>query len=415
MKSVEPWPEPVNGAALLSAILALFGCYVVAPTNHLIASALFVVHTYAFDLRGVSPVLYITGPTKRCGKSRFLSLFQRLVNRPLIASSATPAAIYRLIESHQPTLLLDEVETFLKGNEQLRGLINSGHTRDAAYHLGCVAKGLSFDVRSWSTWTPKIFSGIGRLADTIEDRAVIIRMTRRRKDQPIERLRYDVQFEELRRKAARFVSDNKEAIRSAEPVIPQGLDDRAADNWEPLFALADLAGDKWPATARQAALELSGERTQANLELLSDVKRAFEESKADRLFSRNICERLAKIQGAQWSKFGKRSTPISPAQFANELHDFGVLPRNIRIGIVTGKGYYLEDFERAFEENLTDLGGWVGNTATSSASIGETLIPNAATVVSCDATQKPTVASDSTGCGVVAAGTTMSQEEVWYV
>src|SRR5439155_16309209 len=126
--------------------------HVVASDSALVACALFALHTYAFDLGDISPILFITGPTKRCGKSRLLSVLARLVNRPLAASSASAAGIYRTIELHRPTLLIDEVDSFLKADNQLRGLVNSGHTRDAAFHLGCIAVGRDFEARRWSTW-----------------------------------------------------------------------------------------------------------------------------------------------------------------------------------------------------------------------------------------------------------------------
>lgn len=298
---LEPWSQPVDGAALLAEICALLRRYVVASAAGFVASALFVLHTYAFDLGDISPMLFITGPTKRCGKSRLLSLLARLVHRALAASSASAAGIYRTIELHRPTLLIDEVDSFLKGDEQLRGLINSGHTRDAAFHLGCVAKGDDFEPRRSSTWTPKVLSGTGRLADTLEDRAIILHMRRRRKDEAAERLRHGTRFDDLRRKCARFIADNEASIRTANPNIPDALNDRATDNWTPLLALADLAGGEWPAKARQAALELSGsdgtETLGTNAQLLADIERTFSDAGIDRLASKELCERLADIEG----------------------------------------------------------------------------------------------------------------------
>lgn len=171
--AVERWEKgPVNGAVLLDAIKTALRRYVVASESALVASSLYIIHSYAFDLGDVSPLLFITSPTKRCGKTKLFSVLARLVQRPLPTSSASAAGIYRTIELHKPTLLIDEVDAFLKGDEQLRGLINSGHTRDAAFHLCCVPIGDDYQPRRWSTWAPKILSGIGRLAGTLQDRAV---------------------------------------------------------------------------------------------------------------------------------------------------------------------------------------------------------------------------------------------------
>lgn len=367
---VEPWPEPVDGASLLDEIRDTMRRYIVAPDTTLACATLFALHTHAFDLGDVSPILFITGPTKRCGKSKLSSLMNRFVNRPLAVSSSSVAGMYRVIELHHPTLLIDEVDAFMRGDEQLRGLVNSGHTRDAAFHLGCVAVGDNFEPRRWSTWTPKIFSGIGRLADTIEDRAFIVTMKRRHKGEHVERLRHKTRFDDLRHKCARFVADHADAIRNADPAIPEALNDRAADNWMPLLTLADLAGGHWPDTARKAALELSGNGEDTGSlgtggQLLADIRRAFNEADADKLTSQDLCERLADMEGHPWAEWGKQRKPISKNQLAKQLADFGVSSRDVRIHEIVKKGYGLADFGDAFDRYLPESGEPKRDNATA--------------------------------------------------
>lgn len=415
----EPWPEPVDGAALLNDIRAVFRRYVVASDAALVVCALFVIHTYAFDLGDVSPILFITGPTKRCGKSRLLSVLARLVNRPLTASSASAAGIYRTIELHRPTLLIDEVDSFMRGDEQLRGLVNSGHTRDAAYHLGCVAAGRDFEPRRWSTWTPKILSGIGRLADTIEDRAFIVRMRRRRKDEAAERLRHGTRFEEIRRKCAKFFADNAKAILGANPEIPAALNDRAADNWTPLLVLADLAGGDWPDTARRGALDLSGSEDTEALgiggQLLADIRRVFDEQRTDRLASKEMCERLAHIEGRPWAEFGRNQKPISPNQLANLLREFEIAPRGVRLGDATPKGYLLDDFADVFSCYSQDNGQSKRNNATTPARIGENAIFQSATPEPCCVSENGTLTNKNGACCSVALQKAETVPEKVYV
>jgi putative DNA primase/helicase len=372
--SIEPWTSPVNGAALLNQIAVTLERFVVAPKEAIIAASLFILHTFAFDLGDISPIMFITGPTKRCGKSKFLAILLRLVFRPFAASSATAAGIYRIIELFHPTLCIDEVDAFVRGDEQLRGLINSGHTRDAAFHLGCAATADNdFEPRRWSTWTPKIFSGIGRLADTIEDRAIILNMVRRRKGEPCERLRYGTRFDDIPRQALRFVNDHAEAIKSGNPSLPDALNDRAADNWTPLLILADLAGGDWPTKARRAAVALSGgdngESLGLNGQLLGDIREVFAGAGADKLASKDMAERLTQIEGRAWAEYGKQRRPISPNQLANLLRGFGVSSRTIRIGDSTVKGYNMADFLDAFSRYLPENGLPKGNKVTLPANI----------------------------------------------
>ena len=401
--SIEPWTSPVNGAALLNEIVVTLERFVVAPKATIIAASLFTLHTYAFDLGDISPILFITGPTKRCGKSKFLAILLRLVSRPFAAASATAAGIYRIIELHHPTLCIDEVDAFVHGDEQLRGLINSGHTRDAAFHLGCAATAdKDFEPRRWSTWTPKIFSGIGRLADTIEDRAVIIEMVRRRKDEPCERLRHGTRFEDIPQKALRFVNDHVDAIRNGNPSLPDALHDRAADNWTPLLILADLAGGDWPAKARHAAVALSGgddgESLGLNGQLLADIRDVFAVAGADRLASKDMAERLTQIEGRPWAEYGKQRRPISPNQLANLLRGFGVSSRTIRVGDSTAKGYDMADFSDAFSRYLPGNGLPKGNKVTTPVNIEESSGFQEVTTQACDVSENEVSANKGAGC-----------------
>ncbi len=190
----------------------------------------------------VAPLAVITAPEMRCGKSQLLNLIGRLSHRPLVASNISPAAMFRVIEAHSPTLLIDEADTFFKENEELRGIVNSGHTRQAAYIIRTV--GDNHEPKQFSTWGAKAISGIGTLAETIRDRAIILEMRRKLPNESIERLRHAEGgvFECLASKLARFAQDAGVSIERALPTLPEALNDRAQDNWEPLLAIADYAG-----------------------------------------------------------------------------------------------------------------------------------------------------------------------------
>jgi putative DNA primase/helicase len=412
---VDPWPESVTGAALLDELRATFRRYVVASDDALSACALFALHTYAFDLGDASPILFVTAPSKRCGKSRVLQVQARLVKRPLATSSASPAGIYHAIEQHQPTLLIDEVDSFLKGDDQLRGLINAGHTRDAAFHLGCIKVGDNQVSGTWSTWAPKVFSGIGKLADTIEDRAIIIQMRRRRKDETVERLRYTMRFDDLKRKCARFVADHAGAIRAADPQIPDGLNDRAADSWIPLLILADLAGGHWPETTRRAALELSGDADadsgDTRTQLLADIRAVFAQPCATRMASTDVCDRLAEIEGRPWAEYGRTGKPITPNGLAYLLRDFGIMPRTLRIGEDRAKGYDIADFADAFSRYLPKTGLPISDVVTTRASIGENGVLGNVTQPACHGSENTTPATKDGLCHGVTDRNVQSGEE----
>jgi putative DNA primase/helicase len=182
----EPWPEPVNGADLLDALATNVRRHVVLFEHAADTGALWVVHTYLLDCFGISPRPAITSPEKGCGKTTLLDVLSRLASRPLSAANASAAAIFRVVELQRPTLLIDEADTFLPENDELRGILNSGH-RQAGSVIRTV--GEDFEPRSFSTYSACAIALIGKLPATLADRSVRIELRRRRADEAIEPFR----------------------------------------------------------------------------------------------------------------------------------------------------------------------------------------------------------------------------------
>jgi hypothetical protein len=137
----DPWPDPVNGANLLSDLSAVLSRHLVMSEYSRTATALWVLLTYLTGEVDVLPILGVTSPVKRCGKTRLLTILEWLVHKPLPASNISTAAVYRVIEQWSPTLIIDEGDTFLKHNDELRGILNSGHQRALAFVLRSSSSG----------------------------------------------------------------------------------------------------------------------------------------------------------------------------------------------------------------------------------------------------------------------------------
>ena len=304
MEEVELWPEPVDGAELLNELAATFKRHVALPDFADALLALWVVFTYAMDAAFTAPILAITSPQKRCGKTTLLALLSQFVHKPLSASNITAAAFFRSIEKWMPTLLVDEADTFLKDKEELRGVINAGHTRSTAYVIRTV--GDDHEPTQFNVWGAKAIAMIGALPDTIADRSINVTMRRRRPDEKIEKLRVDRtgSFNDLARRCARWSSDNMGRLKAADPSMPDSLHDRAADNWRPLLAIADAVGGKWPELARKAAVVLSGSDSadddSAGVMLLTDIQTIFKEDGSLHLASADIVKKLVKIEERPW-------------------------------------------------------------------------------------------------------------------
>ena len=133
LSSPEPWPDPVDGNALLSEISALLTHYVVMSRAAADATSLWVLHTHLIEAADITPRLAIKSPEKRCGKTTLLMIISHLAARALTTSNISPAALFRTMESAKPTLLIDEADTFVAMSDELRGIINSGHTRATAF------------------------------------------------------------------------------------------------------------------------------------------------------------------------------------------------------------------------------------------------------------------------------------------
>lgn len=358
LASPEPWPDPIDGTALLEAIIETITRYVALSPAAAIATALWCVYAHAFEAFYISPRLAIVSPEKRCGKSTLLRVMQPMLPKALSAANITVAAMFRTVEACRPTLLIDEADSFLKDNEELRGIINCGHSRD-----GQVIRlvGDDHEPRVFSTWCPVAIAAIGGLPGTIEDRSVIIQMRRRRSDESVARFRVDRvgAQQELGRKAARWAADSARALLDADPAVPTELNDRAADNWRPLLAIADQAGGPWPEKARRAALELSavkaGEADTMRTLLLSDIRGVFREKKVDRLKSEALVAVLVAMTDRPWPTFD-RGRWITPAGIARMLRPYGICSETIRFGEELAKGYRLSAFEDAFARYLHSEG-----------------------------------------------------------
>lgn len=310
--------------------------------------------THFIDVVQVAPLAVITAPEKRCGKSQLLTLLGKLVNRPLTASNISPAALFRAIDAWQPTLLVDEADAFMRENEELRGLINCGHTRDSAYIVRVV--GENFTPTRFNVWGAKAISGIGHLADTLMDRAVVLELRRKLPNESVDRLRHAEPelFNTLAAKLARFADDYQHSVRVARPHLPEALNDRAQDNWEPLLAIADVAGGNWPQLARSAALKLSGSESDAmsiGVELLADIQEIFDTKKIDRIFIADLIATLCDDDEKPWATYN-RGKPISPRQVSTRLHGYGILSKSIRIGYDNKKGFHKDQFQESFNRYL---------------------------------------------------------------
>lgn len=356
-------PEaPVDGAVVLDTTLAALTRYVVLPSPEAAdAVVLWIAATHVQPAWTHAPRLVIRAPEKRCGKSRLLDVVEATCFAPLITVNASTAAVFRAIGVDEPpTLLVDEADTIFGGknaeaNEDLRGLLNAGHQRNRP--------AIRWDINTRSleklpTFAMAALAGIGAMPDTIEDRAVVVRMRRRGPGETVApyRIRRDApRLHAIAEALHGWLRPSLAVLEEAEPDMP--VEDRDADTWEPLIAVADLAGNHWAERARHATLALTADHDDPTTashrtRLLADCRAAF--AGHDVIPTTVLLDRLKADDEAPWASYGPNG--LTPAKLGSFLREYDIRSGNIRFdradlerwGIRTDsdqlKGYRRADF-----------------------------------------------------------------------
>lgn len=351
---ITPWGEPVDGAAVLDELRSVFSRYLALPSYASVALPLWTMHTHCFDVFTHTPRLNVYSPEKGCGKTLVLDILQGLTPRALRMDNVTSAVLFRLIEARQPTLLVDEHDTFLKNNERLRGILNSGHRRG-----GVVGRcdGDKHDVRTFRTFAPVALAGIGHLPGTIADRSIAVRMRRALPGEINERFdsRKTEALSELQSKLARWGDDHRAALTECDPRMPEGFNNRQVDNWFPLLAIADAAGGEWPRLAREAAAGLaandSDNSSSLGVLLLRDCWGIFGGRSKGTMFSKDLLTALLALEESPWTEY-QYGKPLTVNQLSRRLRGYGIRSQTVRDGDQTAKGFKREDFEDAWSRYL---------------------------------------------------------------
>jgi Protein of unknown function (DUF3631) len=367
------------GALILEDIVRFLRRFVVLSEAQADAITLWIAHTYVLAAFDTTPYLWIVSAEKRSGKTRLLEVLELLVCSPLPTANISDSALFRAIAELKPTLLFDEVDAIFgaraREREDLRGLLNAGYRR------GAVARRMGgprmTTLQAFPVFCAKALAGLGTLPDTITDRAIRIGLERKTREEQIERFRrreVGAEAEFLSERVADWVEPQADELRVARPQLPDELDDRAQDIWEPLLAIAELAGGDWPPQAHAAALELSTGETREDdsltARLLRDVYAVFESSGRDRFKTSDLIDELCKIEESPWGDwYGKA---ISPQGLSNLLRPYRIKTMTIRGPRQTtahqdGKpvrGYKREQFTNAFLRVL----GVTGVTAVTPGS-----------------------------------------------
>ncbi|MEZ0065540.1 hypothetical protein ABIA32_001536 [Streptacidiphilus sp. MAP12-20] len=349
-------PDPVpDGAVLLDELRVVLARYVVLPDEHALnAVTLWIAASHLQQSFQHAPRLAITGPQKRCGKSRLLDVVEATCHRPIMTVNASVAAIYRSIGDNPPTLLVDEADTIFGPKaagdaEALRGILNGGHQRKRDTLR---INGKSMELETHKTFSMAALAGIGDLPDTVMDRSVVVRMRRRSAAESVEsfRTRDSDALQPLRERLAAWAQSIADRAGDMDPAMP--VEDRAADTWEPLVIVADLADGTWPDLARQACRVITARESDRPgledypMQLLIDVHGAFASVGHPELMpTKQLIVLLCSDEESPWPTYGPRSGGLTPRYLQMLLRDFDISSKNYRFeGRGQAKGFARTQF-----------------------------------------------------------------------
>ena len=370
-------PRQIDGSSVLDRVFAYIRRFVSLSGSQARVAALWVVHTYGFAAAVATPYLAITSVEKQSGKTRLLEVFETLIANAWLTGRVTAAVLIRKIDAEQPTLLLDESDAAFGGDkeyaEALRGVLNTGHRKGGKASC-CVGQGANVGFKDFSTFCPKAIAGIGKLPDTVADRAIPIRLKRAAPGEIVERFRrrdVDTEASILREQIEEWYMSIAAELSEARPVLPDALTDRQQDGAEPLLAIANAAGREWPEAARRALIELCAEAQALDISsgklLLSDILHVFEAAGVDRLSSVELVAALLDVETSPWSEWS-RGRPLTPSGLARLLRGYLIFPHSIRIGEKTPKGYERGNFGDAFLRYLRIVDTVAPQSATAQQS-----------------------------------------------
>jgi len=350
VEELKAYEGEVDGAEIADEVMECLKEHVYLDNEaQYIAITLWVLLTYTFEKFNILPMLLVTSPTMRCGKTRLLTILEGLTNRALVASNISPSAVFRTIEGYKPTLLLDEADTGLAENEELRGIINAGHTKRTAFVIRAGSKETNFAPERFNTFCPKVVAMIGQPVNTWIDRSIHIKMERKPSNLRVKKLpnNYYKEKQILRQKLLKWASglNVPEVLNSNFDLV----NDRAEDNWGPLIYIASTLSDGWFEEAREAMfmMEQREEDEDLRIELLRDVKAFFDESGEKKVFSRNLVEYLNGLEDRPWGDYN-HGRGVTASWMSRQLKMFNIQSKSIRKTETVAKGYSKSNFKKVF-------------------------------------------------------------------
>jgi len=355
----EAWPHPVVICDVFKEMDDILKKHLIVTPEERWTIILWIVFSYAPRRFRHSPRLLVTSPQMQCGKTTLLSILAALAYKALHVSHLTPATLFRMLDKERPTIIADEADTYIHGDENMRNVLNNGHTRDGSWVMRC--DGDQNDVRLFDAYGAMVIGQIGSPPDTVMDRSIAIMMKRKKpSEKTLPFLSQDDDTvkvcREIQAKLMRWTTDHANDLTKAAMQLPDFLNNRNADKWHPLFAIAELAGDPWlwrvEQAARWAVSMDNPDDAELSSQLLADIRMVFKMAGTQAMMTAALLHELKALDDRPWGTLNN-GKPMDARKMSDFLRPFGICPQNIRFANSgQKKGYVLADFTDAFERYL---------------------------------------------------------------
>lgn len=370
--------QQVNGAELLADIEQFIRRFCILPHEHAYtAVTTWAAHTHFMEHMETTGRLACLSPEPGSGKTRVLEVLDTIAYRPLLALDLSMSAFFRIVEDYRPSILLDEVDAIFTGKAKAEGTEDLRRTINSGYRIGAKVQrvgGQNRDqVQSFRIFAPVAMAGLGNLPDNLLSRCIVLNMKRRGPGERVQPWRERLQRPEGEALQSRLSEWAVQAGELTYPHLPDGVEDRDADVWEPLVMVADAAGGDWPRRIREACKHFVASKPQnavsLGVRLLADLREIWPNAQSS-MFTADILDKLAGLDEAPWGDLYGEG--LKPRKLAQILSDYGANSRNVRVGEEIAKGYRKEDLWDAWQRYLPAHDPQKGNNRHDGNAPGQT-------------------------------------------